>query len=46
MFRPVCLVFVTWNGCLVSQRCLNIGVLVGLPGVRDMECGFCVTKVL
>ena len=45
VFRPVFLVFVTWNGCLVSQRCLNIGVLVGLPGVCDMKWVFGVTKV-
>ena len=28
------------------QRCLNTGVLVGLPGVCDMEWVFGVTKVL
>ena len=43
---PVCLGFVTWNGCFVLQRCWKTGVLVGLPGVCDMKCGFCVTKVL
>ena len=42
----VCLVFVTWNGCLVLQRCLNTGVLVGLSGVCDMEWVLGVTKVL
>ena len=28
------------------QRCGKAGVLVGLPGVCDMEWAFCVTKVL
>ena len=46
VIRSVCLVFVTWNGCLVLQRCLNTGVLVGLPGVCDMKWVFGVTKVL
>ena len=45
VFWSVCLGFVTWHGCLVSQRCLNTGVLVGLSGVCDMEWAFCVTKV-
>ena len=46
MFRPVCLEFVTWNGLFVSQRCWKTGVLVGLPGVCDMEWVFGVTKML
>ena len=46
MFRPVCLGVVTWNGCLVSQRCWKTGVLVGLFGVCDMEWAYGVTKVL
>ena len=37
--------FVTWNGLMVSQRCWKTGVLVGLPGVCDMELVFGVTKV-
>ena len=45
-FGLLCLVFVTWNGLLVSQRCWKTGVLVGLLGGCDMECAFCVTKVL
>ena len=45
VFRPVCLVFVTWNGCFVLQRCWKTGVLVGLPGVCDMAWVFGVTKV-
>ena len=45
MFWSVCLVFVTWNGYLVLQRCWKTGVLVGLLGVCDMESVFGVTKV-
>ena len=46
VIRSVCLGFVTWNGLLVSQRCLNTGVLVGLSWVCDMERAYGVTKVL
>ena len=46
VFRQVCLGFVTWNGCLVAQRCWNTGVLVGLSGVCDMKWAYGVTKVL
>ena len=46
VFRSVFLVFVTWNGCLVLQRCWKTGVLVGFLGVCDMKWVFGVTKVL
>ena len=42
----VCLVFVTWNGLMVSQRCWKTGVLVGLLRVCDLKWVFGVTKVL
>ena len=45
MIRSVCLGFVTWNGCLVLQRCGKAGDLVGLPGVCDMKWAYGVTKV-
>ena len=46
MFKSVCLVFVTWNGLFVLQRCWKTGVWVGLLGVCDMKWAYGVTKVL